>query len=95
VLFRSDALDGAFDNFAADNIFKATFGGSFGSITFGAVTSPGLTEDFLAGDLSVVGSINGGGDLGDVDLVYIPEPTSSGLLIIGLCFAFAAFRRVH
>ena len=32
------ALDGAFDNFASDNLFKATFGGSFGSISFGNVS---------------------------------------------------------
>ena len=77
------ALDGAFDNFAADNVFKATFGGSFGSISFGAITDPGLSEEFVAGDLTVVGSLAGGGDLGDVDLVYIPEPSALLLIVIG------------
>ena len=32
-------LDGAFDNFAPDNVFKATFGGSFGDIQFRKRTS--------------------------------------------------------
>ena len=76
-------LDGAFDNFAVDNLFKATFGGSFGSISFGQVLPAGLTESDLAADLSAVGSLAGGGDLGEVDLVYVPEPTSFGLLLLG------------
>ena len=76
-------LDGAFDNFAADNLFKATFGGSFGSISFGNVLPAGVGEQELASDLSAVGSIAGGGDLGDVDLVYIPEPSSLILLVLG------------
>ena len=77
-------LDGAFDNFGTDNIFKATFGGSFGSVTFGKVLESGLGEDAVAGDLSVVGSLAGGGDLGDVDLVYIPEPASVMMCWIAL-----------
>ena len=76
-------LDGAFDNFAMDNIFKATFGGSFGSISFGNVLPVGIAESDVADDLSVVGSLAGGGDLGNVDLVYVPEPASMLLLIIG------------
>ena len=86
-IFKGDkpaALDGAFDNFAADNIFKATFGGSFGSISFGVVADAGLTEEFVAGDLTVVGSLAGGGDLGNVDLVYIPEPSTFFLIALGL-----------
>ena len=79
------ALDGAFDNFAADNIFKATFGGSFGDISFGAVLPTGLTADAVAADLSAVGSLAGGGDLGDVDLVYIPEPAA---FLLGTIAAF-------
>ena len=42
----------------------------------------GLSEDFVANDLTVVGSLAGGGDLGAVDLVYIPEP--SALVLLGL-----------
>ena len=77
-------LDGAFDNFAADNVFKATFGGSFGSISFGAVLPAQLSENEVAADLSAVGSLAQGGDLGEIDLVYVPEP--SGMLL----FAMAA-----
>ena len=85
------ALDGAFDNFAADNVFKATFGGSFGSITFGNVLPAGLGEDEVSADLSAVGSLAGGGDLGDVDLVYIPEPSS--LLLLTLAAICVGLRR--
>jgi hypothetical protein len=77
-------LGGSFDNDADNNIFKATFGSSFGSVSFGNVAQTGLSEEFLLGDLSVVGSLAGGGDLGDVDLVYVPEPRSIGMLVMGL-----------
>ena len=79
-------LGGSFDNDADDNIFKATFGSSFGSLSFGNVAQAGLSESFLAADLSVVGSLAGGGDLGNVDLIYIPEPSTIALLAIGLLF---------
>ena len=89
-------LDGAFDNFAADNVFKATFGGSFGSISFGNVLPIAIAESDLAADLSAVGSLAGGGDLGDVDLVYVPEPTCALLLITGLASLFVMrVRRRH
>ena len=95
-LFTGDkpaALDGAFDNFAADNIFKATFGGSFGSISFGSVLPAGLDSSALASDLSAVGSRAGGGDLGDVDLVVIPEPTTSVMLTMLFALSLFAHRR--
>ena len=85
-------LDGAFDNFGADNIFKATFGGSFGSITFGNALAAGIGEDELAADLSAVGSLAGGGDLGAVDLVYVPEPTSLVLTVFGVMLLGVARR---
>ena len=83
----AENLGGSFDNDATENIFKATFGSSFGSLSFGNVAQTGLSEDFLEGDLTVVGSLAGGGGLGDVDLVYVPEPTSIMLLAIGLAGA--------
>jgi hypothetical protein len=88
-IFRGEAaqnLGGSFDNDADANIFKATFGGSFGSLSFGNVAQSGLSEDFVAGDLTVVGSLAGGGALGNVDLVYIPipEPAAIALLSAGL-----------
>ena len=87
------ALDGAFDNFGADNIFKATFGGSFGDISFGNVLATGIDRDDLAADLSVVGSLAGGGDLGAVDLVYVPEPTSAVLVLCGIMGLSLLWRR--
>ena len=94
--FLGDApalLDGAFDNFASDNIFKATFGGSFGSISFGNVLPVGIAESDLTADLSAVGSLAGGGDLGNVDLVYVPEPTSMLLMAVGLAIGVICLRR--
>ena len=87
-------LDGAFDNFAADNIFKATFGSSFGDISFGEVLPAGLSSEEVVADLTAVGSLAGGGDLGAVDLIYIPEPTSLFLVLLGtMGMAFAIRRR--
>ncbi len=86
-IFTGDAaqsLGGSFDNDADNNIFKATFGSSFGSLSFGNVAQPGLAEQFVLNDLSVVGSLQGGGDLGNVDLIYVPEPSTLLLLTIGL-----------
>jgi hypothetical protein len=79
----AENLGGSFDNDADQNIFKATFGGSFGALSFGQVAPAGLSEEFLRGDLSVVGSLAGGGDLGPVDLIYIPEPSAVVLLALG------------
>ena len=84
-------LGGSFDNDADNNLFKATFGSSFGSLSFGNVAQPILTEAFVRSDLTVVGSLAGGGDLGAVDLIYIPlpEPTAFCLLIMGVLGAIA------
>ena len=38
----------------------------------------------MANDLTVVGSLAGGGDLGNVDLIYVPEPSTLVLLTLGL-----------
>lgn len=38
----------------------------------------------MTADLTAVGSLAGGGDLGVVDLVYVPEPTSRVLLSLVL-----------
>ena len=86
-------LGGSFDNDADTNIFKATFGSSFGSLSFGNVAQAGLSEEFVLNDLSVVGSLAGGGALGDVDLIYVPEPASLGLAFVGLLSMLAGRRR--
>ena len=36
---------------------------------------------------------DGGGDLGDVDLIYVPEPSSLLLLVVGLAVAALVRRR--
>jgi hypothetical protein len=74
-------LGGSFDNDSDTNIFKATFGSSFGSLSFGNVAQPGLSQAFVLNDLTAVGSLAGGGALGPVDLIYVPEP--SGVALVG------------
>jgi hypothetical protein len=86
-------LGGSFDNDADGNIFKATFGSSFGSLSFGSVAPSGLSEAFVANDLSVVGSLAGGGALGDVDLIYVPEPSTVTLFVLGLFLLYGAGHR--
>ncbi len=44
----------------------------------------GLSEAFVANDLTVVGSLAGGGDLGAVDLIYVPEPATALLSVIAM-----------
>ena len=65
-------------------VASATFGAEFGDTTFGVVLPAGLSRDTVLNDLTVVGSLAGGGDLGEVDLVYVPEPSSVVLLALGL-----------
>lgn len=86
-IFTSSAcaqnLDGRFDNASEDNIFKATFLDSFGSLSFGAIAQTGLAPIYVANDLTVVGSIEGGGGLGDVYLCC-PEPSPLVVAILGV-----------
>jgi hypothetical protein len=87
----AENLGGSFDNDSDGNVFKATFGGSFGSTSFGQVAQVGLSEESVMGDLTVVGSLAGGGDLGNVDLIYVPEPSAMCLLFLAIV-SLAAFR---
>lgn len=75
------------------NIFKATRESSFGDFSWGNAARTGLTEDFVLNDLTVIGSLSGGGQLGDVDLIYIPEPSCVALLAFGALAVIAHFRR--
>jgi hypothetical protein len=94
-VFTGDAamnLGGSFDNDSDNNIFKATFGSSFGSLSFGNVAQTGLSQEFVLNDLAVIGSPAGGGDLGTVDLIYVPAPSSVVLAVFGLIIV-ATWRR--
>ena len=74
---RPAVLDGRFDKFGSKSIFKVIFGrdNAFGDISFGNVLPAGLSEEELAADLTVVGSLLGGVEFGEVDLVYGPLAT--------------------
>ncbi len=85
-------LGGSFDNDSDTNIFKATFGSSFGTLSFGNVAQTGLSQQFVLNDLTVVGSLAGGGALGNVDLIYVPEPSGVVLGFVGVV-ALLALRR--
>ena len=52
----------------------------------------GLSEDFVLSDLSVNGSLAGGGDLGEDLLVYVPEPATVVCAVMGI-LSVLAFRR--
>ena len=78
------AVGGNFDIDQDDTLFKATFGSSFGSLSFGNVAQLGLSQDYLVLDLLVAGSLAGGGSLGPVAVSIVPEPTSAVLLMLGL-----------
>lgn len=87
----ADNLGGSFDVDSDHSIFKTTFGGSFASLSFGDVAMVGLDEALVRADLTVTGSLAGGGALQDVGLVYIavPEPSTAALLGWALVLAAA------
>ncbi len=66
-------LPGLFDVAQDDSIFKLEPGG-FGAISLGTIAPPGLTEGQFRTDVSVHGSLGGGGGLGAVDLVFVAAP---------------------
>ena len=77
-------LVGGFDHDADGSLFKITFGGTFGSLSFGNVAQAGLSKEYVLGDLTVIGSLAGGGDLGDFNLIYVPEPSTIAIAVFGL-----------
>ena len=74
----------AFENLAADNLFTATFDGGFETLSLGNVVPMALSEVESAADLTVEGSLEGGGVLGSVDFIYIPEPSTVLLAAFGI-----------
>lgn len=77
---KPSILDGGMDFFSEDNIFRLASGAGFGSITFGNVLPSRLSVPEVAADLSVTGMLSGGGDLGDVDLVFVPVPEPGAIV---------------
>ncbi len=55
--YAAHNLGGSFDFDSDPQLLKATFGSSFGSLSFGTIAQPGLSEDFLLADLSLDGSL--------------------------------------
>ena len=47
-------LGGLCDNDSDDNIFEATFGTSFGSLSFDNVAQPGIFESYILSDLTAI-----------------------------------------
>ena len=80
---QAQNLGGTFDLSSRESLFKATFGSSFGTTNFGPVAKAGLSFEFLSDDLTFAGSRLGGGVLGDVELRFIPEPTTWVSLALG------------
>jgi hypothetical protein len=85
----------AFDFHNDQTVFKATFGTSFGSLSFGNVAQPGLSTAFLLDDLRVAGSFFRGGVLENVACcdAPVPEPSTAASLIVGTFVFFAMLRR--
>lgn len=78
---------------SGDNIFKVPFGSSLDSLSLGDVAAAGPSEEYVAAEVSVIGSLAAGGNLGPGDLVYVPEPTTMTLLGRGLAAALLTRRR--
>jgi hypothetical protein len=97
-IFSADPAQNVSGDFDIDNdttILKLNdfMTNTFGSLSFGKIAQPGLTEAFLLSDLSVDGSFPYGVGLGNVDLIYIPEPSSLTLAGVGLLVLLAYCRR--
>lgn len=87
-----------FDNCGERTLIRATFGSTItSSFSFGEVVAPGLSEEFLLSDLTVLADLSDGGGLVEADLVYIavPEPNCCSLALTGLFVALAAGRSIR
>ena len=88
-------LGGPFDVDTDVKVFKAVFGSDFAQVDFGTVAGAGLGKDLLLSDLTASGSLaGGGGTFGpDVQLNYIPEPSTVILFALGLIGLVGVSRR--
>lgn len=67
---HAENVDGSLDVDSDTNIFKATFGQTFGSLSFGSVAERGLSEEFILEDVTVRFLFSDGRSSGGADLIY-------------------------
>ena len=92
---RCHTLGVGLDDRWDSSIFKATLGGSIGSLNFGNLAQGDLSEESLLSDLTAAGSLGDRSDWGRVDLVYVPEPSAALLLIMGAAIGLLRTARVR
>lgn len=82
---KPEQVNGLFDVFTPTKMFILKPGAArFSDQDFGTVMAPGLSALQVAADLTVTGALFPSGGLGTVDLVKIPEPTTSAIWGLGL-----------
>lgn len=87
-------LNGLFDVYVPSKLFwLKPAPNQFGDTNFGKILPKGMTKDQIGADLTVSGALYPSGGLGTVDLMYVPEPSSLGLMTIGLAGLFGARRQ--
>ena len=89
---HGESLNGIFDVDRADKIFKLNVDG-FSELRLESLAPAGLSEDFLLTDLSIDGSLLGGGGLENVRLSMVPEPSGLLILLAGLVLLRPLFGR--
>lgn len=87
-------LDGIFDVDQPEKIFKLGVDG-FSDPHFGPIAPVGLTASYLESDLTLDGSMLGGGGLDNVSLLVVPEPNALVLFGIGLLGLRSSRRRAR
>lgn len=80
---RPTQADGSFDVYKPEKFFLLKPDG-IGDSDFGNALPAGLDGNMLSNDLSVTGSLKPSGKLEGVNLNIVPEPSSIGLLSLGL-----------
>jgi hypothetical protein len=87
-------LTGSYNIFTAYEIFHGFDEPclNFGLQGFGPAAEPGLSASFVRSDLTALGSLCGGGDLGEIDVIYVPEPSTVALLSLGVALAVGLSR---
>lgn len=88
---RPSQADGSFDVYKPEKFFLLKPDG-IGDTDFGKALPAGLDGNMLSGDLTVSGSLKPSGKLEGVNLNIVPEPTSLGLLGLGV-LSLLGFRR--